>query len=201
MVVLTKPDLERLIKEGEIVCIPPGKINPSSIDVSLGNSFFRQTMGFDPVIPYADSGATPLWVSTPGELTHHEGKDYIQIDPQETILATTEEFIGARGKYTPVLKSKSTSGRNCLDLCGSAGWGDPGYISRWAFPLRNTGNRSIFLLPGTWIGQIAFFEASTPLDSEENYTSTGQYQNTNDIEKLMANWDPTSILPGAMKLK
>ena len=142
-----------------------------------------------------------IWEPEPGSLLDYHGKSYIQIQAQETILATTEQFIGARSRYTPVLKSKSTSGRNCLDLCGSAGWGDPGYINRWAFPLRNTGNRTIFLLPGTWIGQIAFFEVSTPLDTDNNYTASGQYQNTNDIEELIANWDPKSILPGPMKVR
>ncbi len=199
MTVLTKVDIEKLLEEGEIVCRPAGKVNPNSIDVSLGSTFFRQNDTYDPVFPYQESKTSSFWL--PGTLMEYKGKEIIQIDPQETILATTEQFIGARSRYTTMLKSKSTTGRYCLDVCGSAGWGDPGYIDRWAFPLRNNGNRTIFLLPGTWIAQIVFFEVSSPATSETGYTATGSYQSTDDIDELIAKWTPESVLPKVMKTR
>jgi dCTP deaminase len=200
MVVLTKPDIVRLISEGEIVCKPEGKINPNSIDVSLSSAFFRQEETYDPVIPYSPEivgeSCTPVWCSEVGKLTNYRGKQYISIDAGETILATTNQFIGARGRYTTMLKAKSTTGRLGLDVCGSAGWGDPGYIDRWAFPLRNNGTRTVLLLPGTWIAQIVFFEVSTP---DCSYSQVGSYQSSDDIDTLMREWTPQSVLPKFMK--
>lgn len=198
MTVLTKEDIERLLAEGELVCRPEGKINPNSIDVSLHSVFFRAKLTFDPVYPYAQSTSESIWELQPAILIEHDGKKVITIDPGEVILATTEQFIGARSRYTTMLKSKSTTGRNCLDVCGSAGWGDPGYIDRWAFPLRNNGLRTVFLQPGTWIAQIVFFEVSTPT---EGYSKTGSYQSTDDIDELIKNWNPKDVLPKPMKTR
>jgi len=191
---VSKPDLIRLLEEGEIVCRPEGKINPNSIDVSLHSVFFRQTMNYNLHDPYGPKN--DLWER--GTLDE-EGR--INIDPGETILALTEQFIGARSKYTTMLKAKSTSARLCLDICNSAGWGDPGYIDRWAFPLRNNGCRTIALRPKTWIAQIVFFQITTPLSVDESYAKTGSYQNTDDIDKLIEDWTPESVLPKPLKLR
>lgn len=191
--ILGKADIERLIEQGTIVCQPPGKINPCSIDVSLGTIFYRQPEDFDPVFPYGNK----FWESNPGVLDLHEGHECIRIDPGEVILATTEQFIGVQGKYTTMLKSKSTTARLCLDVCGSAGWGDPGYINKWSFPLQNKGMRSIYLRPGTWIAQLVFMECS----SDEDYTKEGSYQTSSDINTVMETWKPEDILPAKLKVR
>jgi deoxycytidine triphosphate deaminase len=191
MSVLTKCDIEKAIEDGEIICEPSGKINPNSIDVSLSNEFFYQTDIDMPCFPNERNVPDGnFW--TRGDLTLFNDKEYIVIQPGETILAITEQFIGTKSKYTTMLKSKSTSGRYCLDVCGSAGWGDPGYVGKWAFPLRNNGKRTIYLRPGTWIAQIVFIAVSTPDDS---YLKVGSYNQD------FANWDPNSVIPGLMKTR
>lgn len=138
-----------------------------------------------------------LWVPTPqhavpaeklGKVADGIAKD-IPLISIETILATTEEFIGSRVECTTMAKTKSTIARLGLDCFGSAGWGDIGYINRWAFPLHN---RTILLRPGTWITQIIFL---TVTDRELSYTQGGNYQSTDDFQKLIREWSPLSVLP------
>lgn len=190
---LSKNELIQYLKEGKIVSRPEGKINPTSIDVSLNSLFYRQKISCDPIVPYQDSGKDSVWEEEPGQLVDFEGIPSIELQPGEIILATTEQFIGARNEYTTMLKAKSTLMRLGLDVCASAGWGEPGYINRWAFSLHNRNNRSVILRPGTWIAQIVFFKVSSP--PEESYSVNGSYQETDDIDKLIENWNPKSILP------
>ena len=127
--------------------------------------------------------------SAPGIET---GTRIITLQPGETILAISEEFIGCRRSCTTMLKTKSTIARLGMDICGSSGWGDIGYINRWTFPLRNRSNCIIHLLPGTWIGQIIFLSVS---GVEESYVKGGNYQSTDDIDKLITSWEPEDVLP------
>jgi deoxycytidine triphosphate deaminase len=142
-----------------------------------------------------------LWVPTPqhavpaeklGKVADGIAKD-IPLIPIETILATTEEFIGSRVECTTMAKTKSTIARLGLDCFGSAGWGDIGYINRWAFPLHNRTDRIILLRPGTWIAQIIFL---TVTDRELSYIlKAANYQWTDDFQKLIREWSPLSVLP------
>jgi deoxycytidine triphosphate deaminase len=198
---LSKPDLLRLLEEGEIVCEPRGKVSNCSIDIRLGSTFFRQEDTYDPVFPYEGSDTTPVWKPEPAPLMDFNGAKVIRIDAGELILATSFEFIGARREHTTMLKSTSTFARMCLDVCASAGWGDPGYVNRWAFPLMNRGTRTVFLKPETFIAQIVFLNISTPLEEKEGYLQQGSYQKEAfDITKTIESWDPKSVLPKFLKL-
>ena len=41
----------------------------------------------------------------------------IWIQPGETILAHTQEFIGGRGSVTTMMKARSSLGRNFIEVC------------------------------------------------------------------------------------
>lgn len=71
--------------------------------------------------------------------------EIIWVKPGETILAHTNEFIGTTstlvyffdfvqgGKetVTTMMKARSSLGRNFIEVCKCAGWGDVGYVNRW----------------------------------------------------------------------
>lgn len=247
MAVVSRTSIKSLIEKGDIVVYPqsPDKIGNCSIDVRLGEYFFRQTKPTGPLYPYADgrdenhqplldkdvfssifdkysindkevdqqfeiykeehqsSPAIHPWDSEPqravnAEQLKHLGSGIAQniplivIKPGETILATTEEFIGSRLECTTMAKTKSSLARIGLDCFGSSGWGDIGYVNRWAFPLHNKSNRIILLRPGTWVAQIVFMKVSDP---EISYTQGGNYQATDDFERLVKEWKPQHILP------
>lgn len=198
MAVVSRTSIKDLIKKGDIVVYPftKEKIGNCSVDVRLGEWYFRQKQNSDIIFPYVsdDDALRHPWDPIPQRAAGADKScEYvIGINPGEMILATTEEFIGSRVECTTMAKTKSTVARLGLDLFGSSGWGDIGYINRWAFPLHNRSSHKILLKPGTWIAQIVFFTVS---DKELSYTQGGNYQSTDDFQKLVREWDPRSVLP------
>ena len=118
----------------------------------------------------------------------------ILLAPGETILAHTNEFIGGREHITTMMKARSSMGRNFIEVCKCAGWGDVGYVNRWTMEITNNSkNYSIPLVVGRRIAQIVFFETGPIL--KKDYASTGKYQTSADVKKLKKNWSPQSMLP------
>lgn len=204
MAVVSRTSLTKLIESNDVVVRPyhPEKVNNGSIDFRLGKWYFRalhEKTHRDQALdayhpPESDFG------SIQGQLWNQialDGTDGITLEPGEIILATSHEFIGSRKKCITMGKTKSTLARWGLDVFASAGWGDVGYINRWAFPLINRTDRKIVLQPGTWIGQIIFFSIS---NEEKSYTSGGSYQTSDDINLIIKNWKPDSILPKYLKM-
>lgn len=191
MAVISRTSIKQLVEKGDIIISPynESKIGNCSVDVSLGKWYFLQKGGTRSSLPPApiDTSEETIWDSEPQQI-----KDYLIIWPGEMILITTEQFIGSRKECTTMAKTKSSLARFGLDLCGSSGWGDIGYINRWAFPLHNRSKFILKLKLGTWIGQIVFLSVS---DVEKSYTQGGSYQSTDDIDKLIKDWDPRSVLP------
>lgn len=118
----------------------------------------------------------------------------ILLRPGETILAHTNEFIGGRDTVTTMMKARSSLGRNFIEVCKCAGWGDVGYVNRWTMEITNNSkNYLIPLVAGRRIAQIVFFETGPILASD--YTKSGKYQKTTDMKKLKKMWKPTDMLP------
>lgn len=114
----------------------------------------------------------------------------IILQPRETILAHTNEFIGGRGNVTTMMKARSSIGRNFIEICKCAGWGDVGYINRWTMEITNNSDYYIPLVVGMRIAQIVFMytgEVETPYQSK--------YQTTDDLEQLKKDWQPSDMLP------
>jgi len=118
----------------------------------------------------------------------------ILLRPGETILAHTNEFIGGRDEVTTMMKARSSLGRNFIEVCKCAGWGDVGYVNRWTMEITNNSrNYLIPLVAGRRIAQIIFFETGPILNTD--YTKKGKYQTTTDIKKLKKMWRPADMLP------
>jgi len=122
----------------------------------------------------------------------------ILLRPGETILGHTQEFIGGRETVTTMMKARSSLGRNFIEVCKCAGWGDVGYVNRWAMEITNNSRNYIIpLVVGRRIAQIVFFETGPILKGD--YTKGGKYQTTTDIKELKKLWKPEMILPKLYK--
>lgn len=118
----------------------------------------------------------------------------IMLRPGETILAHTNEFIGGRNSVTTMMKARSSMGRNFIEVCKCAGWGDVGYVNRWTMEITNNSkNYLIPLVVGRRIAQIVFFETGPII--KKDYATTGKYQSSNDMKRLKKTWKPTAMLP------
>ena len=215
MALSNKRILEEMEK-GTIVIDPfiPENLATSSYDVTLGEWFFAEQppQHFQTIYNVYDKkhtervwGTKPLRAVTAEELFKHYKFEFdgiskkdkvILLEPGETILAHTNEFIGGRETITTMMKARSSLGRNFIEVCKCAGWGDVGYINRWTMEITNNSTHySIPLVVGRRIAQIIFFETGPILKKDKDYTSTGKYQTNTSLSQLKKAWDPLQMIP------
>lgn len=213
MALSDKRILEEL-KKGDIVIEPFKRENlaTSSYDVTLGEFYFREQRPkhlyniyniYDKrhtdhvwgTVPHKAERAKDIFRDTKFDYVGIEPSDrIILLEPGETILAHTNEFIGGKDHITTMMKARSSMGRNFIEVCKCAGWGDVGYTNRWTMEITNNSSHySIPLVVGRRIAQIIFFETGPILATD--YTKLGKYQNTTDVKKMKKEWKPESMLP------
>mgnify|MGYP005845157173 CR=1 FL=1 len=121
----------------------------------------------------------------------------ILIYPHETILAHTNEYIGGKVNITTMMKARSSVGRNFIEVCKCAGWGDIGYINRWTMEITNNNNNfAIPLVVNRRIAQIIFFESDATLPNEDYIgQSDSKYSKSSELNVLKSRWEPNAMLP------
>lgn len=213
--VLSDGAILQCMEKGTIIIAPFKRkhLSTSSYDVCLGEYFFREappSPGFSIYNPYSRSMVEHVWgaphkAELAQEYTARTGirleniaasDRIIFVGPGETILAHTQEFIGGRHNVTTMMKARSSLGRNFIEVCKCAGWGDVGYTNRWTMEITNNSHFSIPLVVGRRIAQIVFFETcGTPLGDKLGYACTGKYQTQGELKELQDNWSPLGCLP------
>lgn len=162
---------DRTIKEAiaaQRVVIDPydeAMVQPSSVDVRCDHSFrvfenHRYAL-IDPKAPQED--LTKL-------VEANESEPFI-LHPGEFVLGATLETIGLADDVVARLEGKSSLGRLGLLIHSTAGFIDPGFTGQVTLELSNVANLPIAIYPGMKIGQISFYELSTP--AENPYGSAG----------------------------
>lgn len=221
MSVLSKQEIIKHFKAGNIVIDPFNKDNltTTSYDVRLGKYFYRQNQIklTQTLNPFYEKSLKKLYSEVEEAISVLEIKSkrnpfygltsrdkVILIAPNETILANTVEFIGAKNgdKNLPAvvssMRARSSIGRLGIAVCKCAGWGDIGYVNRWTMEITNFSSVIIPLPVGMRIAQIVFHTA-TPLEGADSYETKGKYQKTADLRKLKKSWKPEDMLPKLYK--
>ena len=211
MVLSDKRILEEM-ERGNVVITPfdEQNLSTSSYDVTLGEHFFVEQRNIKNIYNlYNKEDTNRVWGTeskraAPAKQIFKDirfdfvgvGEDdlIILLRPGETILAHTNEFIGGKNHITTMMKARSSLGRNFIEVCKCAGWGDVGYTNRWTMEITNNSEHyNIPLVVGRRIAQIIFFE--TEGIRENNYTTGGKYQQTTDLQQLQREWGPSALLP------
>lgn len=173
-------------------------LGTDTYDVRLGPFYYRETGSRVPYDIFDPEMVRKVWgnVQLPRPYQPKNGPkcDVIWIEPGETILAHTIEFIGARKGYTTKMFSRSSVGRSLLGVCKCAGRGDLGYFNRWTMEITSFARfHPIPLRVGMRIGQIEFLPIG---QTERVYGQThGKYQLSSDPEEVMYSWRPEMMLP------
>ncbi len=162
---------DRTIKEsvatGRIIIDPydEAMVQPSSVDLRCGAVFRvfenHKYPVIDPKAPQED--LTTAIESTPDE-------PFI-LHPGEFVLGSTLEVIGLADDIVARLEGKSSLGRLGLLIHSTAGFIDPGFKGQVTLELSNVANLPIAIYPEMKIGQVSFYELSTP--AEHPYGSSG----------------------------
>lgn len=123
---------------------------------------------------------------------HLEQHEYV-LEPLCSVLACTEEIIGtdANSGLSSQIVSKSTPMRNLLALGDTAGWGDPGFCSRYTFPITNRSKRPVTIKHGDVLAQVVFMRIQ---NYEGNYSDKGNYMKKEWTPQLMLPKNANSIL-------
>lgn len=224
MSVYSNTEILEAIKNGTIVSVPfePNHVSEASLDFTLGHYFYKQEVQGDSRIynPFDADDVARYFKGPLRAMPHHEWcKKYgyqpfaniprnhpiIVLRPGERILAHTHEFIGIRthGGAAEV-RARSSWGRNGVAVCFDAGWIDPGYINRITLEIYNLNEHESVVLPvGERMGQLIFQKTGVVSGgySTGRNGMSGKYQATDDLDELIATWQPSDMLPRNYKDK
>lgn len=155
---LSDRDILARLDAGNIGLDPfdPVLVQPSSVDVRL-DRFFRL---FDnhryPAIDPAEEQP---------DLTHLievDADEAFVLHPGEFVLASTLETVTLASDLAARVEGKSSLGRLGLLTHATAGFVDPGFSGHVTLELSNVATLPIKLWPGMKIGQLCFFQLSSP---------------------------------------
>ncbi|EEJ53153.1 dCTP deaminase [Mobiluncus mulieris] len=157
-------DIRALVAEGRVILEPwdSTMVQPASIDVRL-DRYFRlfDNHKYAMIDPAKEQpGLTRLFDSGDKPLILHPG---------EFVLGSTFEHVTLPDNIAARLEGKSSLGRLGLLTHSTAGFIDPGFTGHITLELSNTATMPIALYPGMKIGQLCFFQMSSP--SEAPYGS------------------------------
>ena len=213
---LSRDQILRHLKNGTIVIEPfdDRNLKTTSYDVTLGPWFWREKHpGGRSTIhnPYDEKSIGLVWsgpfeAERVGGLRERLGQELknvkdddrvILLEPGETILAHTQEFVGGREICVAKMYARSSLGRNFVEVCKDAGWGDIGYFNRWTMEVANNSRHyAIPLIVGRRIAQMVFYEVAPLAKKEIDYVGEGgKYQLSQDVEELKKSWRPEMMLP------
>lgn len=218
MSVYSNTEIKDAIQKGLIVCVPYDEkhVSEASLDFTLGYYFYKQEVREDNRVynPFDADDVAQYFKGPLKAIPHKEWCDkygykpfenipldhpIIVLRPGERILAHTHEFIGIRAHGGAAeVRARSSWGRNGVAVCFDAGWIDPGYINRITLEIYNLNQHESVVLPvGERMGQLVFHKTGKV---EGDYSTgrsgmSGKYQNTDNLEELIANWQPSDMLP------
>ena len=167
MSVLADRDIRAALQGGRIRVDPfdPACLQPSSVDLHLDREF---RVFHNHRYPHIDPR-----VEQPGltEVSAVNGDDPFILHPGEFVLGQTLEWVELPDDIVARLEGKSSLGRLGLLIHSTAGYVDPGWKGNLTLELSNVARLPIALHEGMRIGQISFYEMSSPV--ERPYGSEG----------------------------
>ena len=177
--------VEDLFNDGNIIIAPYHKeqLQPNGYDLTLGRWIIRYK-GYGRklrmTIDLSNVDMKQVFAEPERILSD------IIFRPMERILCHTQEVIGTKDKYVMQISTRSTLARLGIDVCGSAGFGDVGFINKWTLELQNNTDSPIVVPIGARVAQ-AYFEEVVG-STEIKYT--GKYN-----QKGYGLWKPEDMLP------
>ena len=163
--ILSDRDIRAAIRDGRVGLDPfkDEDVQPSSVDLHV-DRFFR--VFHNARHPYIDV-KKPMENLT--ELVEVHGDEPFILHPGEFVLGSTLEYVKLPEDLVARLEGKSSLGRLGLLIHSTAGYVDPGFEGHLTLELSNVANLPITIYAEMKIGQISFFQLTSP--SENPYGS------------------------------
>jgi dCTP deaminase len=172
-VLLSDRDIRAQLASGRVVLEPsdPSMVQPSSVDVRL-DRFFRlfDNHKYSVIDPAQEQPDLTRLVEVPAE-------DPFILHPGEFVLGSTYELVSLPDDVSARLEGKSSLGRLGLLTHSTAGFIDAGFSGHVTLELSNVATLPITLWPGMKIGQLCFFQLSSPAENPYGSQASGsRYQ-------------------------
>ena len=171
--ILSDISIRAAIEIGTIEIDPydPAMVQPASIDVRV-DRYFRVFENHR--YAYIDPKQAQPDLTTEVET----GVDHAFIlHPGEFVLGSTLEVVRLADSIVARLEGKSSLGRLGLLIHSTAGFVDPGFEGHLTLELSNVATLPVAIYPGMRIGQMSFYELTTPAESPYGSDGTGsKYQ-------------------------
>jgi dCTP deaminase len=146
-------------------------VQPSSVDLHVDNAFRVFHNARHPFIDVRK----PMEDLT--ELVEVPDDRPFILHPGEFVLGSTAERVCIPDDMVARLEGKSSLGRLGLLIHSTAGYVDPGWDGYLTLELSNVANLPITIYAGMKIGQISFFQLTTPAESPYGSKAAGsKYQ-------------------------
>src|SRR5260221_9758479 len=156
--VLSDATIARYLAEGKVEIDPYDEtlLQPSSVDVRVDRLFrvFHNNR-----YPFIDVKVEQAELT---ELVEVDDEHPFVLHPGEFVLGSTLERIRLPDDLVARLEGKSSLGRLGLLIHSTAGFVDPGWDGHLTLELSNVNTIPITLYPRMRIGQLSFFELSSP---------------------------------------
>jgi len=152
--------IKESIKSGRITIDPYDEtmVQPSSIDLRCDPNFrVFENHRYAAIDPKAPQDGLTVGV------TATESEPFI-LHPGEFVLGSTFEVIGLSDDVVARLEGKSSLGRLGLLIHSTAGFIDPGFTGQVTLELSNVASLPIIIYPEMKIGQISFYQMTTPAE-------------------------------------
>ncbi|CDG65419.1 MAG: dCTP deaminase [Methanobacterium sp.] len=162
MAILSDRDIIKYLDEGKITIDPledPSRqIQPSSVDLRIGNEFKGFRIIRKPCIDPLDKSDLDSYM----ESFHiKQGEPFI-IHPGEFALATTYETVKLPDDLVARVEGRSSMGRLGITMHVTAGYIDPGFEGKITLEISNIGKMPVALYTGQRVCQIVFETMTTP---------------------------------------
>lgn len=146
-------------------------VQPSSIDLRV-DRYFRVFQNHK--YPHIDPRTRQEDLTTIVEVS---GDEPFVLHPGEFVLGSTLERVRLGDDVVARLEGKSSLGRLGLLIHSTAGFVDPGFDGYLTLELSNVATLPIAIYPEMKIGQISFYQMTTPADHPYGSSEAGsKYQ-------------------------
>ncbi len=165
--------IKEALEEGRIDIEPyeESHVQPSSVDLRVAATF---RVFANHLYPYIDPRRRQEKLTSLHEV---EPDNHFILHPGEFALGATMERVRLGDDVVARLEGKSSLGRLGLMIHSTAGFVDPGFNGHLTLELSNVAQLPIAIYPGMRIGQISFYQMSTPAENPYGSGITGsKYQ-------------------------
>ncbi len=174
--ILSDRDIRNYLEKKDLIIEPleniEEQIQPSSVDLRLGNSFLHfKVEGRAFIDPSKDNPSDLM------EIIEVKDKEPFFLRPGEFVLGTTIETVGLPDFLVARVDGRSSLGRLGIIVHATAGYVDPGFCGQITLELSNINRVPVALYPGMRICQISFYRLTTPAETPYYKKKGSKYQN------------------------